>query len=73
MGPPDVLGLVFQSPGPMIPHTPLRWYGVLIAVAVVIGLTISSKLARWRGLDPVLISDLLPVLAITSVVAARIY
>ncbi len=57
----------------MIPHTPLRWYGVLIAVAVVIGLTLSSRLARWRGLDPLLISDLLPVLAITAVVAARIY
>lgn len=68
-----VLGLVFQSPGPMIPHTPLRWYGVLIAMAVVIGLAISSRLARWRGLDPLLISDLLPVLAIASVVAARIY
>ncbi|MCY3536095.1 MAG: prolipoprotein diacylglyceryl transferase [Synechococcus sp. SB0673_bin_10] len=73
MGPPDVLGLVFQSPGPMIPHTPLRWYGVLIALAVVIGLTISTRLARWRGLDPLLISDLLPVLAIAAVVAARIY
>ena len=57
----------------MIPHTPLRWYGVLIAVAVVIGLTLSSRLARWRGLDPLLISDLLPVLAIAAVVAARIY
>ena len=57
----------------MIPHTPLRWYGVLIAVAVITGLTLSSRLARWRGLDPLLISDLLPALAITAVVAARIY
>ncbi len=74
MGPlGGVSGLVFQSPGPMIPHTPLRWYGVLIAVAVVIGLTLSSRLARWRGLDPLLISDLLPVLAIAAVAAARIY
>ncbi len=73
MGPLGVLGLVFQSPGPMIPHTPLRWYGVLIAVAVITGLTLSSRLARWRGLDPLLISDLLPALAITAVVAARIY
>lgn len=73
MGFSGVLGLVFQSPGPMIPHTPLRWYGVLIALAVVIGLTLSSRLARWRGLDPVLISDLLPLLAIAALVAARIY
>ena len=71
--PAGILGLVFQSPGPTIPYTPLRWYGVLIAVAVVIGLAISSRLARWRGLDPLLISDLLPVLAIAAVVAARIY
>lgn len=73
MGFSGVLGLVFQSPGPMIPHTPLRWYGVLIALAVVIGLTLSSRLARWRGLDPVLISDLLPLLAIAALAAARIY
>jgi len=72
MGPLGVLGLVFQSPGETI-LGPLRWYGVLIALAVVIGLTISSRLARWRGLDPLLISDLLPVLAIAAVVAARIY
>ncbi len=73
MGFSGVLGLVFQSPGPMIPHTPLRWYGVLIALAVVIGLTLSSRLARWRDLDPVLISDLLPLLAIAALAAARIY
>ena len=73
MGFSGVLGLVFQSPGPMIPYTPLRWYGVLIALAVVVGLTLSSRLARWRGLDPGLISDLLPVLAIAALVAARIY
>lgn len=73
MGFSGVLGLVFQSPGPMIPYTPLRWYGVLIALAVVVGLTLSSRLARWRGLDPGLISDLLPVLAVAALVAARIY
>ena len=73
MGFTDVLGLVFQSPGPMIPHTPLRWYGVLIALAVVVGLALSSRLARWRGLDPVLISDLLPLLAVAALLAARIY
>ena len=67
------LGLVFQSPGPFVFDTRLRWYGVLIALAVVVGLTLSSRLARWRGLDPFLVSDLLPVLAVTSVVAARIY
>ena len=73
MGLSGVLGLVFQSPGPMIPYTPLRWYGLLIALAVVIGLTISSRLARWRGLDPLLISNLLPAMAITAAVGARIY
>ncbi|MXW41057.1 MAG: prolipoprotein diacylglyceryl transferase [Synechococcus sp. SB0668_bin_15] len=73
MGFSGVLGLVFQSPGPTIPHTPLRWYGVLIALAVVIGLTLSSRLARRRGLDPLLISDLLPLLAVAALVAARVY
>ena len=67
------LALVFQSPGPFIPHTPLRWYGILIALAVALGLVLSSRLATWRGLQASIPADLLPALAIAAVVAARIY
>ena len=45
----------FQSPGEFLPHTenwflPLRWYGLLIATAVLIGLNLSSRLAKLRQL-----------------------
>ena len=67
---------VFTSPGPELfqlgPFV-LRWYGLLIAVAVLIGLNLSSWLARQRGLESNLISDLLPILVLAAVVGARIY
>ncbi|MBL6797938.1 MAG: prolipoprotein diacylglyceryl transferase [Synechococcus sp. BS307-5m-G39] len=67
---------VFTSPGPELfqlgPFV-LRWYGLLIALAVLIGLNLSSWLARQRGLDGALISDLLPILVLASVVGARMY
>ena len=67
---------MFTSPGPELvqlgPLT-LRWYGLLIASAVLIGLNLSSRLARSRNLETGLISDLLPILVLTSVIGARIY
>jgi len=66
----------FQSPGPMVfEFGPLaiRWYGLLIALAVLLGLWISSELAKSRGLDGGLIADLLPLLVLCAVVGARIY
>ncbi|AII42671.1 prolipoprotein diacylglyceryl transferase [Synechococcus sp. KORDI-100] len=67
---------MFTSPGPELiqlgPFT-LRWYGLLIAAAVLIGLNISSRLARSRDLDNGLISDLLPILILASVLGARAY
>ena len=68
----------FQSPGEFLPHTqnwflPLRWYGLLIATAVLIGLNLSSQLAKLRQLENGLISDLLPVLVLFAVIGARIY
>ena len=45
---------MFTSPGPELvqlgPLT-LRWYGLLIAAAVLIGLNLSSRLARSRELE----------------------
>ena len=67
---------MFTSPGPELgqlgPFT-LRWYGLLIAAAVLIGLNLSSLLARSRDLDNGLISDLLPILVLASVLGARAY
>ena len=62
---------VFASPGPLIfqlgPFS-LRWYGLLIAVAVLLGLMLATRLGKQRGIEPTLISYLLPVLVLAAVV-----
>ena len=67
---------MFASPGPELfqfgPIT-LRWYGLLIASAVLIGLNLSSRLAQRRQLENGLVSDLLPLLVLCSVIGARAY
>ncbi|MEX1323723.1 MAG: prolipoprotein diacylglyceryl transferase [Synechococcaceae cyanobacterium] len=67
---------VFTSPGPLVFQwgpISLRWYGLLIALAVLVGLLLSSRLARARGIDPALIADLLPLLVLGAVLGARLY
>ena len=51
----------------------LRWYGLLIAISVLIGLNLSGELARKKGLKKSLINDLLPILVLASVIGARLY
>jgi len=67
---------VFTSPGPLLfqlgPFS-LRWYGLLIAIAVLCGLALATRLGKQRGIDPALIADLLPLLVLAAVVGARIY
>ena len=68
--------IVLRSPGPELfqlgPFS-LRWYGLLIAISVLLGLNLSSKLAYKKGLKKNLINDLLPILVFSSVIGARIY
>ncbi len=68
--------LVLRSPGPELfqlgPFS-LRWYGVLIAFSVLVGLNLSGNLASKKGLKKSLINDLLPILVLASVIGARIY
>ena len=51
----------------------LRWYGLLIAISVLLGLNLSGELARKKGLKKSLINDLLPILVLASVIGARTY
>ena len=66
----------FISPGPLVfqlgPFA-LRWYGLLIAVAVLLGLSLATRLGRARSIEPGLIADLLPVLVLGAVIGARLY
>ena len=67
---------LFTSPGPLLfqlgPFS-LRWYGLLIAVAVLLGLMLATRLGRQRGIEPAMIADLLPILVLAAVIGARVY
>jgi phosphatidylglycerol---prolipoprotein diacylglyceryl transferase len=70
------LGFVFGSPGAVafqVGPLMVRWYGLLIAGAVLLGVSLSSRLAVRRGLDPDLIGDLAFALVLGAIPAARIY
>jgi len=68
--------IALRSPGPELfqlgPFS-LRWYGLLIAISVLVGLNLSGELAREKGLKKSLINDLLPILVLASVIGARTY
>ncbi|MDB9332743.1 prolipoprotein diacylglyceryl transferase [Nodularia spumigena CS-591/04] len=70
------LAFQFTSPGPVIveigPIT-IRWYGLLIAIAVLIGVSLSQYLAKRRNVNPELVSDLSIWLVIGAIPAARLY
>jgi phosphatidylglycerol---prolipoprotein diacylglyceryl transferase len=69
------LGFVFTSPGAELNLGPLslRWYGLLIALAVFVGLALARRLARHRQVDPELMADLVIWLVLGAIPAARIY
>jgi phosphatidylglycerol---prolipoprotein diacylglyceryl transferase len=75
---PELTPLVgkFQSPGPEIfsigPIT-VRWYGLLIASAVLIGVTLSQYLAKKRGVDPEKVGDMVIWLVLAAIPCARLY
>lgn len=66
----------FRSPGPILldlGFISLRWYGFLIASAVLIGVFIAQKLGKYRNIDPDLISDLVIWIVVGAIPMARIY
>lgn len=66
----------FKSPSPiMIDWGPLviRWYGFLIASAVILGVFLAQNLASRRQVDPELISDLAVWLVVAAIPSARLY
>ena len=73
---PLFLAVQFTSPGPIIFEIgplSIRWYGVLIASAVLIGVSLSQYLASRRQIDPELIGDLAIWLVIGAIPCARLY
>lgn len=70
------LAFQFASPGPTLvelgPLT-IRWYGLLIASAVLIGVSLSQYLAKRRKVNPDIISDLALWLIVSAIPSARLY
>ncbi len=73
---PTLLAFQFTSPGPILvkigPLT-IRWYGLLIATAVLLGVSLSQYLAKRRHVDPDLVGDLAIWLVVGAIPAARLY
>ncbi|MEM1173136.1 MAG: prolipoprotein diacylglyceryl transferase [Cyanobacteria bacterium P01_H01_bin.35] len=70
------LGFQFTSPGPILFQLgplAIRWYGLLIASAVLIGVTLSQYLAKLRHVNPDLLGDLVVWLVIAAIPGARLY
>ncbi|MEG4857169.1 prolipoprotein diacylglyceryl transferase [Microcoleus sp. K1-B6] len=70
------LAFQFTSPGPIIFQlgpVAIRWYGLLIASAVLIGVSLSQYLAQKRRVNPELLGDLAIWLVIGAIPCARIY
>lgn len=73
---PLTLAFQFASPGPILVQLgpiAIRWYGLLIASAVLIGVTLSQYLAKRRNVDPNLVGDLAICLVIAAIPSARLY
>jgi phosphatidylglycerol---prolipoprotein diacylglyceryl transferase len=71
-----MLAFEFASPGStMFQLGPLtiRWYGFLIACAVLIGVLLSQSLAKRRQIDPELVGDLAIWLVLGAIPCARAY
>lgn len=62
-------GSIALQLGPLV----IRWYGLLMASAVLIGVNLSRYLARSRGVKPELIESLLIWLVIAAIPCARLY
>lgn len=71
-----VLAFQFTSPGSTLfqlgPLT-VRWYGFLIASAVLLGVLLAQSLAKRRKIDPELVGDLAIWLVIGAIPCARAY
>ncbi|MBD2189740.1 prolipoprotein diacylglyceryl transferase [Pseudanabaena mucicola] len=70
------LAFEFTSPGPIafeIGALSIRWYGLLIASAIILGTVLAQNLAKRRNVDPELVGDLAIWLVVGAIPCARFY
>jgi len=68
--------LQFQSPGPVLwqwGSLALRWYGLLIATAFLLGCALAQTLAPKRHIDADLVGELALWLLVAAIPSARLY
>ncbi|MBC8122781.1 MAG: prolipoprotein diacylglyceryl transferase [Gemmatimonadaceae bacterium] len=66
----------FTSPGPILVEIgpfAVRWYSLLILTAIILGSLLTQRLAKVRGIDPEMISDLVVWTVIGAIPMARLY
>jgi phosphatidylglycerol:prolipoprotein diacylglycerol transferase len=71
-----MLALMFASPGAIalqIGPIAIRWYGLLIATAVLLGTTLAHREAVRRGLDPDKLLNVVVLAVLASLAGARLY
>lgn len=68
-----IFAFQFQSPGATIGPLPLRWYGLLIAIAVLVAINLSQYLAKKRQVNPDLIADISIWIILAGIPSARLY
>lgn len=67
---------MFRSPGPVafqFGHFSIRWYGILMALAMAIGLWLAYRDAKRRGLDPESLLKAAELGLLGALVGARLY
>ena len=67
---------MFRSPGAIVLQIgplSIRWYGVLIALAVLLGTSLAQREARRKGLDPEPLMNALVLGIVCALVGARLY
>jgi phosphatidylglycerol---prolipoprotein diacylglyceryl transferase len=71
----SLLAWFFTSPGEYVPFLGgfVKWYGLLIASAVLLGVSLSMRLAKKRQVDPEIVGDLAIWLVLGAIPMARLY
>lgn len=52
---------------------PVRWYGIIMAVAFVIGITLAHRRAEKNGMDPNHILNMVTIIIPSAIIGARLY
>ncbi len=64
---------IFPAPAIQLGPIPIGFYGLGYVVAIATMMWVSQREARWRGLDPSLVTGALIPVAVCAIIGARLY